>query len=445
MKKIVVLGGGESGVGAAILAKKKGFNVYLSDKNQIQDKYRNILLKNFIRFEEGFHNENIIMNSDIIIKSPGISNKLDLIKKIQFNKIELISEIEFASRYVKSPIIAITGSNGKTTTSKLIYYILKEAGLNVALVGNIGKSFSFEVACGNFDYYIVEVSSFQLENCYSFTPYIAAIINLSPDHLDSYDYQEYNYYYTKFKIVQSCNRSNVLILHKEDVIIKKLLKELNIESKIIFFSMLNDINNVSYIRNTRLFVNMYPMFSINIKDLQLKGIHNIMNIIVSIIVAKLLGINNKQIKIALQNFSSLEYRLEKIFEINNIIFINDSKSTNINSLYYALISIHTPIILILGGVDKGNCYKKVVNLINQKVRKIVCLGIDNTIIKKTFGSTIEIFDTFSMQECVKLCYSIANQGDTVLLSPACASFDLFKNFEDRGKQFTDEVMKLNKI
>lgn len=443
MKKIVILGGGESGVGAAILAKKKGFDVYLSDKNKIQNIYKNILIKHLIEFEEGFHSENIIMTADIIIKSPGISNKLDLIKKIQFHKIELISEIEFASRYVKSKIIAITGSNGKTTTSMLIYYILKEAGLNVVLVGNVGKSFSFQVAYGNFDYYVVEVSSFQLENCFSFKPDISAIINLSSDHLDAYDYKEYDYFYTKFRIVQSCNINDILILNKQDVIIQKIIKEINIKSKIIFFSTLNNINSVSYILNKKLFVTIHPIFSIKIKDLKLKGIHNFMNIIVSIIVAKLLGINNKKIKSCLKIFSSLPYRLEKIIKINQVIFINDSKSTNINSLYYALLTINTPIILILGGIDKGNCYEKVLNLINQKVKKIVCLGIDNSIIKKTFENYIELFETFSMKQCVQLCYSISNPGDTVLLSPACSSFDLFKNFEDRGQQFTHEVLKLN--
>lgn len=443
MKKIVILGGGESGTGAAVLAKKKGFNVFLSEKYRIKDVYKNILLMHLIQFEEEYHNEKLIMLADIIVKSPGISNNLDLIKRIKLKNIELISEIEFASRYTNAPIIAITGSNGKTTTSTLIYFILKKSGLNVVLVGNIGKSFSFQVAYGNFDYYILEVSSFQLENCYFFKPHIAVIINLSPDHLDHYNYQEVDYYRTKFRIVQSCNYNDILILNKDDMVIKKIVEEINIESKIIFFSISNNVNNFTYINNNILFVNIYPIFSINIEDLKIKGIHNLMNVIVSIIVSKLLGIKNTQIRYFLKNFSGIRHRLEKIIEINNITFINDSKSTNINSLYYALLSIKSPIILILGGVDKGNSYEKVLNLINKKVKKIVCLGINNKIIKKVFGLTIEIFETFSMKQCVRLCYSIASKGDTVLLSPSCASFDLFKNFEDRGDQFRNEVLKLN--
>lgn len=445
MKKIVILGGGESGVGAAILAKKQGFNIFLSDKYRIESIYKNVLLMNAIKFEEGGHNENIIMKADIVIKSPGISNNLDLIKKIKLHNIELISEIEFASRYTKKPIIAITGSNGKTTTSSLIYFILKQAGFNVALVGNIGKSFALQVVVDNFDYYVVEVSNFQLEDCYSFQPYIAVIINLNPNHLNNYNYKELDYYRTKFRIFQSCNQNDILILNKDDIIIKQMIKEINIQSKIIFFSLLkNNINNCCYIINRTLFVNIYPVFSINIDDLKIKGNHNLMNIVVSIIISKLLGINNMKIRYYLSKFSGVKHRLEKISEINKIVFINDSKSTNIISLYYALLSINTSIILILGGIDKGNCYDKVFNLINKKVKAIVCLGINNSMIKKKFSLIVEIFETFSMKECVRLCYSIAKKGDTVLLSPACASFDLFKNFEDRGDQFRNEVLKLNK-
>lgn len=441
MKNLVVLGGGESGIGSAILAKKHGLNVFLSEQEKIKTQYKNILFNHSIEFEEGAHNEKKIIKSDLIIKSPGISHNSELIKKIKYKKIELISEIEFASRYTKSKIIAITGSNGKTTTTSLTYSILKNAGLHVVSAGNIGKSFAMQVAQTKFDYYVLEISSFQLDDCYKFKPYISTILNLSPDHLDQYNKKK-NYYRTKFKITQSIDENDFFILNQEDIIINQFFKEFQIRAKIIPFSSSKKFKNTTYLENNQLIINIEPLFRMNIKHLKIKGIHNITNAAVAGTIAKLLQINNKEIETSLKKFKGVEHRLEQVAKINKITFINDSKSTNINSLYYALITIQSPIILILGGIDKGNNYKKIFDLVIKKVKKIICIGINNKPIKNIFKSKIEIFETYSMKECVQKSFFFAKSGDTILLSPACSSLDLFQNFEDRGNQFKKEIIIL---
>lgn len=442
MKKIIVLGGGESGTGAAVLAKQEGFEVFLSDAGIIKENYKAILLKHFIEFEEGIHDEKKILNVSLIVKSPGISNKIELIKKIKSKGIKLVSEVEFTSRYTNAKIIAITGSNGKTTTTSLIYYILKQTGFNVGLAGNIGNSFAMQVTTKSFDYYVLEISSFQLDDCYTFKPYISAILNLSPDHLDQYDYKKENYYRSKFRITQSIDEKDFFIYNEEILPIKELLKEFNIRANIISFSSSNNLKNIIFFENNELIINIEPIFRMNIKHLGIKGTHNAVNAAVAATIAKLLHVKNKEIEKSLQTFQGVEHRLEKITKINGVTFINDSKATNVNSVYYALASIHSPIILILGGIDKGNNYTEIFDLVRQKVKIIVCLGIYNKIIKNIFGKKIDIIETFSMKECVQACYSVAKKGDTVLLSPACSSFDLFTNFEDRGKQFKKEVMNI---
>ncbi|MCB9202298.1 MAG: UDP-N-acetylmuramoyl-L-alanine--D-glutamate ligase [Flavobacteriales bacterium] len=442
MKKLVVLGGGESGVGSAILGAKQGFDVFLSDLGIIKEKYRKVLIDNFIDFEEGKHTEENIVSADIVIKSPGIPKKAPLIKKLQEKGVELISEIEFASRYTDAKIIAITGSNGKTTTSTLVYYILKNAGLNVALAGNIGKSFAMQVATESYDYYVLEISSFQLDDCTSFKPNIAIILNFSPDHLDEYNYDYDLYVRAKFKITQHMNKDDFFIMNKDDEKTQQIMQELDIDATVLSFSTKHK-NADAYLEDGKIkFKNDSP-FEMNTEELGIQGEHNIANAQASVIASKLLKIKNEQIKSSLSTFEGVEHRLEKIAKINGVQYINDSKATNVNSVYYALTSVKKPVVLILGGVDKGNDYAELDELIEEKVKAIVCLGLDNTNIIKAFHDKVDVIvETTSMEEAVHACYSISGSGDTVLLSPACASFDLFKNFEDRGNQFKDEVQKL---
>lgn len=444
MKKLVILGGGESGVGAAILGKKVGYDVFLSDRNSIKEKYKNILTKKQIPFEENQHTVEIILNADWIIKSPGIPKKSNIIQKINERKIRISSEIEFASQFTKATLIAITGSNGKTTTTSLTYHIFKNAGYHVGLAGNIGKSFAWQVAEENFDYYILEISSFQLDDIQSFKPHIAMVLNISPDHLDRYDYTYQKYVDAKFMITSNQDKYDFFIYNEDDLMTKNWFENNDTHANKLSFSLDNKIENGAYSDNE--YINFHinsDTFKMKINELALTGKHNMANSMAAGIAGKLSKIKNEFIKQSLMDFEAVEHRLEFVLKINGINFINDSKATNVNSVYYALESMKTPIIWIVGGTDKGNDYKELLPFVQRKVKAIVCLGIDNTKIISSFQDIVSnIVETQSMKDAVKAAYSLGSKGDSVLLSPACASFDLFKNYEDRGNQFKEEVRKL---
>ena len=439
--KIVVLGGGESGFGAAYLAKKKGLEVFLSDKGLIKDDYRNLLIDAGIEFEEGQHTEEKILSADWIIKSPGIPKKAEIIFKINQKGIRLSSEIEFASEFTDAKIIAITGSNGKTTTTSLIYHILKNDDLKVGLGGNIGKSFAKQVADENFDYYVLEVSSFQLDDIQNFRPHISLLLNLSQDHLDQYNYNYEEYALAKFRITENQENDNFFIYNKDDEMSLSLLGKLEIKAKMIPFSTKEKLKEGGFIDDDKITVKLADEFSMKVEELSLVGNHNIANSLAASIAGKILQINNESIRNSLMTFQAVEHRLEQVAEINGVKFINDSKATNVNATYYALESMKQPTIWIVGGVDKGNDYTEIEDLVKKKVKAIVCLGIDNQKIIDFFQDKMEsIYSTSSMQEAVKVSKSLAEKGDTVLLSPCCASFDLFNNYEDRGNQFKKEIL-----
>ena len=439
--KIVVLGGGESGFGAAYLAKKKGLEVFLSDKGLIKDDYKNLLIDAGIEFEEGQHTEEKILSADWIIKSPGIPKKAEIIFKINQKGIRLSSEIEFASEFTDAKIIAITGSNGKTTTTSLIYHILKTDDLKVGLGGNIGKSFAKQVADENFDYYVLEVSSFQLDDIQNFRPHISLLLNLSQDHLDQYNYNYEEYALAKFRITENQENDNFFIYNKDDEMSLSLLGKLEIKAKMIPFSTKEKLKEGGFIDDDKITVKLADEFSMKVEELSLVGNHNIANSLAASIAGKILQINNESIRNSLMTFQAVEHRLEQVAEINGIKFINDSKATNVNATYYALESMKQPTIWIVGGVDKGNDYTEIEDLVKKKVKAIVCLGIDNQKIIDFFQDKMEsIYSTSSMQEAVKVSKSLAEKGDTVLLSPCCASFDLFNNYEDRGNQFKKEIL-----
>ena len=441
--KIVILGGGESGVGAAFLAKKKGFDVFLSDRGNIKEYYKKQLQEVSIEFEEGSHDEERILSADWVIKSPGIPKNADLIQKIKQKNIRLSSEIEFAAEFTDAKIIAITGSNGKTTTTSLIYYILKNSGLNVGLGGNIGKSFAMQVATENFDYYVLEISSFQLDDVQNFRPYISLLLNLSPDHLDQYNYNYKEYVLAKFNIAKNLQNNDFFIYNKDDEMSKNLLNKVDIHSKKISFSLNEKLEEGGFATNDNIFVKLEGIiFSMPISKMALVGKHNVANCLVASIVAKLLNISNDNLEKSLKTFQAVEHRLEKFAEIDGVNYINDSKATNVNATYFALESMETPVIWIVGGVDKGNDYSEVEELVKEKVKAIICLGLNNEKIIKFFqGKKEMIFDTSNMEDCVKIAKNIAQEGDSVLLSPCCASFDLFDNYEDRGKKFKAEVLR----
>lgn len=440
--KIVVLGGGESGVGAAYLAKKKGLNVFLSDKGVIKDDYKKQLIDAGIEFEEGQHDEARILQADWVIKSPGIPKKADIIFKVNQMGIRLSSEIEFASEFTQAKIIAITGSNGKTTTTSLIYHILKNDHLNVGLAGNIGTSFARQVADENFDYYILEVSSFQLDDIQNFRPYISLLLNLSQDHLDQYSYNYEDYAMAKFRIAENQENDNFFIYNKDDEMSMNLLEQLAIRAKKIPFSTKEKLNEGGFIQNDKIMVKIEDEFSMKIAELSLVGNHNIANSLAASIASKILKISNESIRNSLMTFQAVEHRLEQVAQINGVTFINDSKATNVNAAYFALESMNQPTIWIAGGVDKGNDYTEIENLVKRKVKAIVCLGIDNQKIIDFFKDKKEsIYSTSSMEEAVRVSKSLTDKGDTVLLSPCCASFDLFDNYEDRGQQFKNQVLK----
>lgn len=443
--QLVILGSGESGTGAALLARKEGISVFVSDKNLIPQKYKSELESNQIEYEEGMHSEEIILRALEIIKSPGIPHKVEIIQKAIQNNIPIISEIEFAYRYKKdSKIVCITGSNGKTTTASLCFDMFLKDDADVSLVGNIGYSFARQIATNPTAWYVMEISSFQLDDIKSFQPDIAVITNITPDHLDRYNYDFSQYVQSKFKIAKNQTEEDYLVLCKDDEATIQFLNKNKLTPKILFFTMNESLNtNGAYINNNEIMirVNDEP-FSISINELSLKGKHNQYNSMAAGISARVAEIRNDSIRESLKTFNALEHRMETVAFIRGVEFINDSKATNLNSVWYALESMKKPTVLILGGVDKGNDYSYIKELILEKVKAIVCLGIDNTSIHKAFGSVVEILDTDNIQDAVNTAYQFAEAGDAVLLSPACASFDLFKNYEDRGEQFKKTVRSL---
>lgn len=441
--RIVILGAAESGVGAAVLAQKQGFDVFVSDFGSIRQKYKDMLESYGIPYEEGKHTENLIMNAAEIIKSPGIPDKAPIIKTIREKNIPIISEIEFASRYTDAKKICITGSNGKTTTTTLIHHMMKKAGMNVGLAGNVGQSFAFQVATEDFDYYVIELSSFQLDNMYEFRADIAILLNITPDHLDRYEYQLQNYTNSKFRITQNLTEDNFFIFCSDDEITIRELEKIVITAQKLPFSI-NHINKPgAYVQNNELAISYQGSdFTISLDELSLKGKHNIYNSMAAGIAGRVLDIRKDVIRESLSDFQGVEHRLEPVLKIHGVEYINDSKATNINSTWYALESMVNPTVWIVGGQDKGNDYSELYDLVKQKVKAIVCMGKDNTKILNAFKEMTPIYDTHSMKEAVQLCYTLAHKGDTVLLSPACASFDLFENYEDRGRQFKACVREL---
>lgn len=443
-KKIVVLGAGESGAGSAVLAQKNGFDVFVSDKGQIKDNYRIILDNHSIKWEEGNHNESVILEADEVIKSPGIREDAPIIKKIREKGIRVISEIEFAGRYAKGTKICITGSNGKTTVTNLIYHMLKKAGLNAAMTGNVGKSFAMAVAEGSYDYYVIELSSFQLDGMYEFKADIAVLLNITPDHLDRYEYKLQNYIDSKFRVTQNQKKNDFLIYWAGDPIIKNELGKKKFEMTLLPFSDEIKEGMTAYIENDDLII--YYLNKTNlmtIHDFALKGRHNTYNSMAAAIAGKILNIRKETIRESLADFQGVEHRLEPVITVCGINFINDSKATNVNSTWYAIECMENNIIWIVGGVDKGNDYSELYQVVKKKVKAIVCLGKDNKKIIGAFKDKVAtIVETTSMEEAVRSSYYLAKKGETVLLSPACASFDLFKNYEDRGRQFKQAVRNL---
>lgn len=447
-KRLVILGSGESGVGSAILAKQKGFNVFVSDKGKIADKYKIQLEKEQILFEEEQHTEELILNADEVIKSPGIPEKAELVQKLYSKKIPVISEIEFASRYTSAKKICITGSNGKTTTTLLTYHILKKAGLNVGLGGNVGKSFAYQVAKENFDYYVLELSSFQLDGMFNFTADIAVLLNITPDHLDRYDYKFENYVASKFRITQNQSKENYFIYCADDEVITTFMQQNRISATTIPFSIKQPIDgDGAYLKDNQITLNYKPNqkqpLIMTIEQLALQGKHNVYNSMAASLASSIVNIRSEVIRESLQDFQNVEHRLEFVASINGIEFINDSKATNVNSTWYALESMSKPTVWIVGGQDKGNNYDDLIDLVKAKVKAIVCLGKDNKKLVKAFKNHVELLvETDNAADAVSTSYKIAKKGDVVLLSPACASFDLFKNYEDRGLQFKAAVRSI---
>jgi UDP-N-acetylmuramoylalanine--D-glutamate ligase len=441
---LAILGAGESGAGAAYLAKQQGYDVFVSDFGAIADKYKAQLNNWSIRFEENKHTEEIILSAVEVIKSPGIPENAPIVKKLREQKIPVISEIEFAGRYTNAKIVGITGSNGKTTTTSLTYHILKNAGLNVGLAGNIGNSFAYQVATEQFDTYVLELSSFMLDDMYRFKTDIAVLLNITPDHLDRYNYKFENYAASKFRITQNQTANDYFIYCADDPETIKVMAERNFDAQLLPFSIQKKVEPGAYLNNDQIIINVHQQhFQMSISDLALQGKHNIYNSMASGIVAKVLELRNPVMRDSMSNFKNIEHRLESVGKISGISFINDSKATNVNSTWYALESMTSDVILILGGVDKGNDYSMLRDLVRQKVKAIVCLGKDNKRIHEAFENDVDVIvNTYSAQEAAQVSYHLAEKGDTVLLSPACASFDLFKNYEDRGNQFKHAVKEL---
>lgn len=443
-QRLVVLGGGESGVGAALLGIQKGYDVFVSDKGKVAEKYQAELKAMGVAWEMEKHSEDKIMNADLVVKSPGIPDKTPLIQQLKAKQISVISEIEFAAMHTQNTCVGITGSNGKTTTTMLTYHILKDGGLDVAVAGNIGSSFAREVAEENHPYVVVEISSFQLDDIAAFKPHIAILTNITPDHLDRYEYKFEKYIESKFRITMNQTEKDYLIYDDDDEVIAEWLSKHEIRAKKIPFSIKKKLNYGTYLNKHNIMINITEeCISISRDELALEGKHNLKNAMAASTAAHLLKIRKESIRHSLSNFEGVPHRLEKVKKVEGVTYINDSKATNINSTFYALESVQTQIIWIVGGQDKGNDYHELLPMVNQKVKAIICLGIDNAKIIDTFQNTVEVMaETHSMQEAVKMAYQLSESGDTVLLSPACASFDLFRNYEDRGDQFKEAVKKL---
>ena len=446
MSRVVVLGGGESGVGSAVLAKVKGFDVFLSDNGKIEDRYADELRKWDIPFEQGGHTEDLILNADEVIKSPGIPDTVPMVRKVTDKGIRIISEIEFAGRYDSAKKICITGSNGKTTTTSLIYYLLRNAGLNVGLGGNIGKSYALQVATEHFDYYVLEISSFQLDNCYDFHPDIAIIMNITPDHLDRYGFQFENYIRSKFRITRNLSKEDCFIFDSDDEITIAHLSKIVLTAKMLPFTQKKEVGQGAFLKEDRIMVRYNDEeCDIYLKELALGGKHNIYNSMAAALAAKASGIDNKTIRECLATFKPIENRLEPVLSVKDVLYINDSKATNVDAAWYALECQKRPVGWIAGGKDKGNDYEVLKDLVRRKVKAIVCLGVDNTKLREAFEDIVgkdNMVETRSAEDAVAQASRFATAGDVVLLSPCCASFDLFRNMEERGEKFKEAVRNL---
>ena len=445
MKRLVVLGGGESGVGTCILAKQKGYEVFLSDKGGIKPQYRDELLNRGIEFEEGQHTEEKILSADEVVKSPGIPETAPVIQALRAKGIPVISEIEFASRYTTAKKICITGSNGKTTTTMLTYFILKEAGLNVGLAGNVGKSFAWQVAENDYDYYVLELSSFQLDGMYDFKADVAVILNITPDHLDRYDYKFQNYIEAKFRILQNQTPEDAFIYWSEDPVLKAEIAKRDILATLFPFALEKTEKGKAYVEHEEMVVNVKEEMRVPVRELPIKGTHNVYNSMAASIASQIMDIKKENIRAALLSFQGVEHRLEYVATVRGVRYINDSKATNVNSCWYALQSMTTPVVLILGGTDKGNDYREIEDLVREKVHTLIFMGVDNRKLNTFFREhtpKCRIVDTNNLADAVQAAYETARKGDTVLLSPCCASFDLFKNYEDRGEKFKAAVKAL---
>ncbi|MCO6162321.1 UDP-N-acetylmuramoyl-L-alanine--D-glutamate ligase [Flavobacterium sp. NRK F7] len=442
--KLVVLGGGESGVGTAILGKKKGYEVFVSDFGKIKENYKEVLSINQIPWEDEKHTESLILDADVVMKSPGIPEKAPIVKKLLERNIPVISEIEFAFPFTNAKTIGITGSNGKTTTTLLTYHILKQGGLNVGLAGNIGKSFAWQVAENNHDYYVLELSSFQLDGIVNYRPDIAVITNLSPDHLDRYAYDYNLYIASKFRITKNQTENDFLIVDHDDVEINRWFQNNKTKAKKLSFSVTKSVEEGGFEENNNLNSKINnDLFTMPINELALEGKHNLKNAMAATAVAQLMKVRKQTIRESLSNFQGAEHRLEKVLKIQNVQYINDSKATNVNATFFALDSMTGPTVWIVGGVDKGNDYDELMPLVREKVKGIICLGVDNQKLFNAFNNVVDVMiETTSMTEAVKIAQRMAEKGDTVLLSPCCASFDLFENYEDRGRQFKNAVHNL---
>ncbi|MFT6698904.1 MAG: UDP-N-acetylmuramoylalanine--D-glutamate ligase [Porticoccaceae bacterium] len=444
MERLVILGGGESGVGTAILGKQKGYEIFVSDKGVISKKYKEVLLNNEIDFEENQHTESKILNADLVMKSPGIPDKVALVQKLIKKSIPVISEIEFATQFTKATIIGITGSNGKTTTTLLVHHILKNAGLSVGIAGNIGDSFAQQVAEETYENYVLELSSFQLDGIENFNSHIAILTNITPDHLDRYEYDFNRYIASKFRITKNQKETDYLIYDADDEAINNWLKENKTSAKLVPFSLEKELEYGAYIKDNNIIININKdKINMPISTLSIKGKHNTKNALAATMAAQLLKIRKQNIKESLENFEGAEHRLENVAKVYGVEYINDSKATNVNATFYALECMDKTTVWIVGGVDKGNDYNDLLPLVREKVKAIVCLGLDNDKIKNMFGNVVDIIvETAGAEEAVKVSHKLAERGEVVLLSPACASFDLFDNYEDRGRQFKKAVRSL---
>ncbi|RXR20638.1 UDP-N-acetylmuramoyl-L-alanine--D-glutamate ligase [Flavobacterium amnicola] len=442
--RLVILGGGESGVGTAILGKKKGYEVFVSDFGKIKNNYKEVLSLHKIKFEDEKHTEELILNADVVMKSPGIPDKAPIIKKLIEKNVPILSEIEFTNQFTDAITIGITGSNGKTTTTMMTYHLLKQGGLNVGLAGNIGKSYAWQVAEGKYDTYVLELSSFQLDGVETYKPHIAIITNISPDHLDRYEYKFENYIASKFRITMNQTEEDYLIYDADDEAITNWLQNNTTRAKLIPFSISKPLDFGAFLEDNNInFNTTNEPFVMPTNQLSLEGKHNVKNAMAAATVAQLLKIRKETIRESLSDFQGVEHRLEKVLKIQNVQYINDSKATNVNATFFALDSMTTPTVWIVGGVDKGNDYTELMPLVNEKVKAIICLGIDNAKIIDAFADVVDVLiESSNMADAVRQANRIAEKGDTVLLSPACASFDLFENYEDRGRQFKHAVQNL---